>query len=140
MLYQIINGLIPIFICVVLPIAIVWMVMKNARFRESKRTEVLLKAIESGKDFDANMVATAMSKPVKPTKSPREILNIRLAVGCCFLLISIIMEVLLIVGCFVMDDIHRDTFLGFSIWISIPFSIGVSFLIMYFVTRKYIKD
>lgn len=137
-LCSITNDLIPICVCCVLPITIVWIVMKTARFRESKRTEVLLKAIESGKDLDANMIANAMAKPDKPRRSPREILNIRLTIGCVFTLIAVLLEVCFILG-YYMGKLDREL-IPFSMMNAVPLGVGVAFLIVYFVTRKQVKD
>lgn len=135
-LCSITNDLIPICICCVLPITIVWIVMKTARFRESKRTEVLIKAIESGKDLDANMIANAMAKPAKPRKSPREILNIRLTVGSIFTLMGLFIFAIEIAA-FRFDE-RPMVILGIPAVIIL--AIGLGFLITYFVTRKQIKD
>ena len=132
------QNLVPICVCVILPIAIVWIVMYTARFREAKRTEVLLKAIESGKDIDANMIANAMSKPHKAPRTPRELLNVRLTVGLVFTLISVIFEACLIFG-YCTGDLDTE-FLLFSMFNSIPLGIGIAFLAVYFVTRKQVKD
>ena len=137
-LCSITNDLIPIFICCVLPITIVWIVMKTARFRESKRTEVLLKAIESGKDLDANMIANAMAKPAKSPKSPREILNIRLTIGCVFTLIAVLLQSCIILG-YCMGELDIELII-FSMMNAVPLGIGIAFLIVYFITRKQVKD
>lgn len=138
-LCSITNDLIPICVCCVLPITIVWIVMKTARFRESKRTEVLIKAIESGKDIDANMIANAMAESAKPPKSPREILNIRLTLGCVFTVIAILIGACLILAyCMGAPDV--DFLIGAMMLDSLPLGIGIAFLIVYFVTRKQVKD
>lgn len=138
-LCSITNDLIPICICCVLPITIVWIVMKTARFREAKRTEVLIKAIESGKDIDANMIANAMAKPAKFPKSPHVILNIRLTIGCVFTLIAVLIGTCIILGyCMGAPDV--DFLMGALMLDSIPLGVGIAFLIVYFVTRKQVKD
>lgn len=47
------NFLIPIGICVVLPVMIVWLVMRRRQHEMDKKTEVMLKAIEAGAKIDA---------------------------------------------------------------------------------------
>lgn len=132
------DALIPICICCMLPVAVIWIVMKTARFRESKRTEVLIKAIESGKDLDANMIANAMAKPEKPRKSPREILNIRLTVGLVFTIIAVLIESCIILG-YCMGNLDIELII-FSMINAVPLGVGIAFLIVYFVTRKQVKD
>ena len=46
------NVLIPLFVCVVLPIAIVWLVVSSRKHEMDKKTELMLKAIESGAQID----------------------------------------------------------------------------------------
>ena len=137
-LCSITTDLIPIFICCVLPITIVWIVMKTVRFREAKRTEVLIKAIESCKDINANMIANALAKPAKAPKSPREILNIRLTIGLVFTIIAVLFEACLIFG-YCTGELDQELII-FSMFNAVPLGIGIAFLIAYFVTRKQVKD
>ena len=75
---SIIAVLIPIFICVVLPVLIVWIVFRAAMNNDNKRAEVLIKAIEANNGIDADRLADALGKP---RKTAREILNLRLLLG-----------------------------------------------------------
>lgn len=133
---DIIGIMIPIFVCVVLPVSIIWIIMKTVRFKEARRTEVLIKAIESGKDIDANLIADAMAKPRKAPKTPRELLNLRLNVGSVFTIMGLFLLVITFV-CFWNDD--KGLFICGSID-AILMGIGLGFLITYFVTRKQVKD
>ena len=46
------SVLLPILVCVVLPIAIVWFITRTRQHEIDKKTEILLKAIESGVEID----------------------------------------------------------------------------------------
>ena len=46
--------LMPLGICVVLPVMIVWLVTRARQNETNKKTEIMLKAIESGATIDAN--------------------------------------------------------------------------------------
>ena len=46
--------LIPLGICVVLPVMIVWLVTRTRQNETNRKTEIMLKAIESGATLDAN--------------------------------------------------------------------------------------
>ena len=50
--------LIPIAICVILPIFIVWLVTRNRQHEIDKKTEIMLKAIESGAQIDPVLFKT----------------------------------------------------------------------------------
>ena len=52
------NILVPIFICVILPIAIVWLITRARQHETDKKTEIMLKAIESGTPVDPDMFKT----------------------------------------------------------------------------------
>ena len=46
--------LIPLGICVVLPVMIVWLVNRTRQNETNRKTEIMLKAIEAGATIDAN--------------------------------------------------------------------------------------
>lgn len=122
---------IPIFICVVLPALIVWIVFRASINNDNKRAEVLIKAIESNNGIDADRLADALAKP---RKTAREILNLRLLRGCIFSFIGL--------GFFATalfansEGIHSDNIVIPMLAGSVSLAIGVSYLIVYFVTRK----
>ena len=47
-----VEVIVPIFVCVILPVMIVWLVMRTKQNETNKKTEVLLKAIECGATID----------------------------------------------------------------------------------------
>lgn len=129
--------LVPIFICVVLPVAIVAIVCAAAMNSDNKRAKVLMKAIESGCGIDADSLAAALQKP---KKSSREILNLRLLRGCIFSFIGL---ALCIVG--IVSLCMGTEFSAGPVTVPLEFggaslAIGLSYLVVYFVTRKQIKD
>lgn len=73
--------IVPIFVCVVLPVAIVAIVYAASINSDNQRSKVLIKAIESNCGIDADKLAEALQKP---KKTAREILNLRLLRGCIF--------------------------------------------------------
>ena len=73
--------LVPIFVCVVLPVAVVAIIAATKMNNDNKRSKVLIKAIESNCGIDADKLAEALQKP---KKTAREILNNRLLLGCIF--------------------------------------------------------
>ena len=50
--------LLPIFMCVVMPVAIVWLVMRTKLNETNKMAEIMLKAIESGTPIDPDFFKT----------------------------------------------------------------------------------
>lgn len=131
------NVLVPIFVCVVLPVAIIAIVYGTIMNNDNKRAAVLIKAIESNSGLDADKLSEALQKP---KKSARELLNLRLLRGCIFsfigLALFIVAVILLCTGnMFSADQVFIPLILGV-----ISLAIGLSYLIVYRVTRKHIND
>ena len=53
--------LVPIFVCVVLPVIIVWLVTRARQHETDKKTEIMLKAIENGAEIDPEFFKTKQS-------------------------------------------------------------------------------
>lgn len=129
--------LVPIFICVVLPVAIVAIVCAAAMNSDNKRAKVLMKAIESGCGIDADNLAAALQKP---KKTAREILNLRLLRGCIFSFIGLVLCIVGIVSLCLGTEFSADPVTIPLVFGGASLAIGLSYLVVYFVTRKQIKD
>lgn len=129
------KELIPIFICAIMPIAIVLIVYLASMNSENKRAKVLIKAIESNNTIDADKLAEALQKP---KKTPLEILNGRLLRGCIFFFIGIVL--IIIGGMNYSADFIRDDATMPLIFGGCSLAIGISYLIVFLVTRKQIGD
>lgn len=129
--------LVSIFICVVLPVAIVFIVSWVKMNGDNKRAQVILKAIESNNNIDADKLAESLRKP---KKSARELLNNRLLCGCIGTLSGL---ALVIVG--LCNFANGESFNADPVTVPMVFgapliAIGLSFLIVYLVTRKQVND
>lgn len=132
------HDLVPIFICAIMPIAIVLIVFLTSMNSENKRAKVLIKAIESNNSIDADKLAEALSKP---KKTPQEILNLRLLRGCIFFLIGLALVVYCLITAYSTGEaIGLDAYTTPLIIGLISIAIGVSYLVVYFVTRGQIKN
>ena len=129
--------LVPIFVCVVLPVAIVAIVFASAMNSDNKRAKVLIKAIESNCGIDADKLAEALQKP---KKTARETLNIRLLRGCIFSFIGIALCIVGTISFHMGSEFASDPVTVPLIFGGASIAIGVSYLIVYFVTRKQVKD
>lgn len=121
--------LVPIFVCVVLPVAIIAIIFGASINSDNKRSQVLIKAIGSNCDIDADKLAEALQKP---KKTAREILNLRLLRGCIFSLVGI---AVCIIGIIAADTVTVPLIFGGT-----SLAIGLSYLVVYFVTRKQINE
>ena len=131
------QTLVPIFVCVVLPIAIVLIVSLAKMNADNKRTQIILKAIEANRDVDTEKLIESMKKP---EKTALQILNLRLLRGCIFSLVGLGLVIVAVVGLlndvpFADDPVSVPLVFG-----SASLTVGLSYLIVYFVTRRQLKS
>ncbi len=125
--------IVPIFICVVLPVSIVLIKYLAAINKENKNAQVLIKAIESNNNVDVNRLAEALSKP---RKTPQDLQSKRLKVGCVDTLVGGVIWILCIIHLCTGYSIN-DAEIEVSLIIGLIFlAIGVGNLIVYNVNRK----
>ncbi len=125
--------LVPIFCGGILPIAIVLIVSLRKKNSDNKRAEILIKAMESGEAINADKLAEALGKP---KRTPLEILNARLLRGCIFSLVGLAMIILY--G--VWPDDNTKSLMSLLFLGSISTAIGISYLIVYFMTRNQVCE
>lgn len=125
--------IVPIFVCVVLPVAIVLIITLGKININNQRTQIIIKAIEANKDVDTEKLIESMKRP---QKDRRQILNNRLLVGCIFTFLGTALELIGIVNLIVGASIEEDKVAVPMIFGGIPLSIGISFLIVYFKTHN----
>ena len=133
---DVVDTLIPISICVVLPISIVWIVMRTAQLRDRQRADIIIKAIETNNAIDANQLTEALSKPRKAPRTPLQHLNLRLTIGSIFTLLGVMLSAL--TACIAIDEPVFAYFL--AVICIICLSIGIGFLISYKSMRKQLKE
>ena len=129
--------LVPICICAVLPISIVLIFYLSQMNSDNKRAQILIKAIENNNGIDADKLADALKKPEKK-KTPLELLNLRLLRGCIFSLIGIALMIIGIVCYNSLGSLDVDSANVPLVFGGISFAVGLSYLIVYSVTRKQI--
>ena len=111
--------LVPLGICVVMPVAIVWLVCYYRTRKAEKNAEVLLKAIEKGQEINPEMFAIANRR----SNSLKIRLLRKLTVGIIFLLAG--------VCCFVWT--------AFGLLGGILLAIGITLIVMFFVGKKWLS-
>lgn len=62
------NFGVPVFVCVVLPIVIVWLVARTRQNEANRKAEIMLKAIEAGVPVDMSQFEPAKKKSAKSIK------------------------------------------------------------------------
>lgn len=129
--------IVPIFICVVLPISVVLIISLTKINADNKRTQILIKAIEANKDVDTDKLLESLHRP---RKSSREILNGRLLRGCIFSLIGIALAVIGIVNLASGSSVSDDPVTLPFIFGGISIAVGISYLIVWGVSRKQVDS
>lgn len=132
-----ISDLVPIFVCVVLPVAIVAIINHTKMNADNKRADILMKAIDSGNMIDADKLADALRKP---QKSAQEISNTRLLRGCMYTLIGLFIVIVGLVNFCTGADFESDPVTIPMLCGTISLGIGISYLVVYFVSRKQQAD
>ena len=124
--------LIPISVCVVLPVMVVWLVNRTRQNEINRKADIMLKAIESGATIDANFF-----KAQQENKSIKERLLKRLTGACIFTLTGLVFAV---IGLFnwtnLTENISNDSAVIPMIFGGIFLAIGISLFVVFFVGRK----
>ena len=136
------NSIFLIGVCVIMPIIVVWLNNRTSQNETNKKTEVLLKAIESGATIDPEYF-----KPQLKTKSLKEKLLAKLTGACIATFMGL---VIVVTDTMVYDDISKHNigerqFYEFVFILGgIIFAVGIALLITFFVGKrmlaKEIKD
>ena len=126
--------IIPICVCVVLPVMIVWLVMRARQNETNRKAEIMLKAIESGADIDLSV----FNPKAKKEKTVKQQLLGRLTGACVTSLLGIAMIVASLftsknpsIMMFDAEDLGGLVVMG-----SILLAIGIALFIAFFVGRK----
>lgn len=129
--------IVPVAFGVILPVAIVLIVSLAGVNADNKRTKIIIKAIEANKDIDTDRLIESFKKP---GKTDRQILNARLLRGCIYTLIGLTLAIIGITGYLSGVEFQSDPVSIPLIAGGICFAIGISYLIVYFVTRNQVND
>ena len=125
--------LVPLGICVVLPVMIVWLVMRTRQNEANRKTEIMLKAIESGATIDANFF-----KEQQSPKTIKERLLARLTSAAVLTLIGVALLAIAIVlgnnyGGWQFNDSPAPLFAVIG---GILLAIGLALFAVFFVGKK----
>ena len=126
---ELVDALIPICICVVLPVLVVWLISRAKQNETNRRAEIMLKAIESGATVDPEFFRNP-----KEEKTIKEKLLGRLTGAC----------ITSIMGAIFMGLVPVFTHSQFNIGIEpallfiggILLAVGIALFIVYFVGKK----
>ncbi len=118
--------IVPIGVCVVLPVMVVWLVFRSRNHIVDRKADVLLKAIENGQDIDPEIFSTNN----KSGRSLKMNLLDKLQAG----IILVIMGAVLVAGAMVIPG--KDFLFIIA---SILLAIGIGFCVAFFVGKKWME-
>ena len=129
-----VNFGVPVFICVILPVVVVWLVTRAKQNETNRKAEIMLKAIEAGVPVDMEQFKSAKKKaPVSIKQELLDKLNgacITSLMGIGFLTLGILRVVI--------TDFGRNTLLN-KFWLPagcVLLAVGIGLFISYFVGKK----
>lgn len=122
--------IVPIGVCVVLPVMVVWLVFRSRNHIVDRKAEVLLKAIENGQDIDPEMFASDDRSKNRSKRSLKMNLLGRLQTG----IILVIMGAGLVACAMLIPG--KDSLLIIA---SILLALGIGFFVSFFVGRKWME-
>lgn len=127
--------LVPIAICLVLPVMIVWLVTRARENETNRKTEIMLKAIEAGATVDPNLFGSHQGHI-----SLKERLLKRLTSACVVSLLGIACIVINIVQWVKWGETLSRSLLSMTLALGcILIAIGVALFIVYFVGKKMLS-
>ncbi len=128
------QTIVPIFVCVVLPVAITLIVAAVKMNRDKTISQVLLKALESpGQVNTDRLIQTMENGKKRKTRTSYQELTSRLLRGCIFTLVGIV----LVVAEFMCGTSGCPEWSFFTLG-GVSFAIGVSYLIVYAMSRRHV--
>ena len=125
--------MIPLGICVILPITIVWLAIRHKTNETNRRTEIIMAALEKNQDID---VEEFLKKLNPPKKSVKEKLAQKLFMACVLIAIgTALIGIIIFLGVNMAHVAASDIFI-FIVAGGILLFLGIGFLIYYLVGKK----
>lgn len=121
--------LIPLGVCVVMPVMIVWLVFRSRNRMVDKKMEVLMKAIENGQDIDPELFADHAASRHRPAN-----IKMRLLKQLCWGVIMFLAGAGILIGTMYTAD-NVSMFIGGGILVAC----GVALLVTFAVGKKWLE-
>ncbi len=128
------NSIFLIGVCVIMPIIVVWLNNRTSQNETNKKTEILLKSIESGASIDPEFL-----KSQHKEKSLKEKLLGRLTGACIVTAVGIYLCIAILVLSLVG---YTDSFIitNFTIFGCVAIAVGIGLFISYFVGKRMMAN
>lgn len=137
---EIMESLVTLGICVVLPITVVYMTMRKKRHETDKRNEIALAVIEKNGNIDVQDIIKSLTPPQKSLKE-RLIMKMHyelIAASIFTIFAAAIFIALVVVGSM---GINKEEIYAMGLIFGIPsLAVGVSMFIAYNSSKKILKQ
>ena len=132
---ELVALLVPLGVCVVLPVLIVWLVTRSRINAQNRHTEVMIEALKSN-SLEAAEAISAMLK--KTEKTPLERLMVKFGWGSVLTLIGI---GLIVICCIMSSDPNFADEVNEMLIVTICLlGVGIGMLITFFVQKKMMNS
>lgn len=141
LIQDLVNIILPICICVVLPITILWLYLRNRKDENEKRTKIVMAAIEKNGEIDVQEFFRNLNKPRKTVREKLVMqLHWELLLGGIFTVFGLVVLIALAVLA-IGFGITKDDVIAMCCVCGIPtLALGIGLLIAYFSGRKTMKE
>ena len=128
------NSIFLIGVCVIMPVIVVWLNNRTSQNETNKKTEILLKSIESGASIDPEFL-----KSQHKEKSLKEKLLGKLTGACIVTAVGISLCIAILVLSLVG---YTDSFIitNFTIFGCVAIAVGIGLFISYFVGKRMLAN
>lgn len=130
--------IVPIFVCVILPVAIVFIIGRTKQNEINRKSEIMIKAIENGQQVDPELFKAAEPAPKAPKTLKQELVE-KLTGGCVVSLMGLAFMTLFLIDLF-MPEAH----ILFGSWLPVAggvmLAVGIGLLISYFAGKKILAN
>ncbi|MGM9860202.1 MAG: hypothetical protein ACI31C_05530 [Muribaculaceae bacterium] len=126
-----IGTLVPIFVCVVLPVSIVWLVSRAGVNKDRQRSQVVIEALKNNPDIDINNILKSYSDK---EKTPQEKLQSRLLRGVLFSILAVAITF------FIIFDVYGLGNQGMLVLDIVFYGLGISNMVVFFLQRKQLAE
>ena len=130
--------LVPIFVCVILPVAIVFIIGRTRQNEINRKSEIMIKAIENGQQIDPELFKATTPEPKAPKTLKQELVE-KLTGGCVVTLMGVAFLTLYCINLF-MPEAH----IMFGNWLAVAggvmLAVGIGLLVSYFASKSILAD
>lgn len=139
-LYKLVNAIIPVSIVVVLPVLVVWLVLRSRQHEVDRKTEIMMKALENGVELNPDYFAET-KRPKSAKARLMGYLTTAMVTGVIGLVTLMVEAIVFTLTDFWKNPNNQDVIFALMILSGVVLAIGTAFFIVYLTGKKtYAKE